>query len=167
MKKKKKTEWHRVVVFNEGLVIKYSEVGEIITQIQTESKKQDVEFMWYSPVPLCMFNTITNDLGNKGCAACDGLLSVAPNGDLLPCSSYDEPVGNLIESDFSKVWEGKSAKYFRDKGFAHELCNTCDSLAVCNGACPLYWRNLGYQELKETLAGNIASFGNDKKLLLK
>jgi len=138
-------------VFNDGLVIKYNEVGDIIKKIQTKSKDQDVEFMWYSPVPLCMFNTITNDLGNKGCAACDGLLSVAPNGDVLPCSSYDESVGNLTKSDFSQVWEGKSAKYFRDKGFVHELCSSCDSLAVCNGGCPLYWRNLGYQELHKTL----------------
>ncbi len=138
-------------VFNEGLVIKYSEVGEIIQQIQENSKTQGIEFMWYSPVPLCMFNTITHDLGNKGCAACDGLLSVAPNGDVLPCSSYDEPVGNLVSSEFAEVWEGKQAKFYREKGFAHDICKNCESLAVCNGACPLYWRNLGYEELYKTL----------------
>ncbi len=148
-------------VFNDGLVINYSEVGNIIKQIQKKSIEQGVEFMWYSPVPLCMFNTITNDLGNKGCAACDGLLSIAPNGDVLPCSSYDQAVGNLIESDFSKVWEGKNAKYFREKKFAHELCSSCDSLAACNGACPLYWRSLGYQEL-EDIAGKIASLSSKK-----
>jgi radical SAM protein with 4Fe4S-binding SPASM domain len=70
---------------------------------------------------------------------------------VLPCSSYDQAVGNLIESDFSEVWEGKDAKYFREKKFAHELCSSCDSLAACNGACPLYWRSLGYQELYKTL----------------
>jgi radical SAM protein with 4Fe4S-binding SPASM domain len=144
-------------VFNDGLVIKYSEVGEIIKQIQAESNKHGVEFMWYSPVPVCIFNTITHDLGNKGCAACDGLLSVAPNGDVLPCSSYDESVGNLIESDFLEVWNNKNAKYFRDKGFAHELCTACDNLAVCNGGCPLYWRNLGYQELEETLSDSFVN----------
>jgi radical SAM protein with 4Fe4S-binding SPASM domain len=138
-------------VFNDGLVINYTDVGDIIKQIQKKSAEHGIEFMWYSPIPLCMFNTITHDLGNKGCAACDGLLSVAPNGDVLPCSSYDQAVGNLIESDFSEVWEGKDAKYFREKKFAHELCSSCDSLAACNGACPLYWRSLGYQELYKTL----------------
>lgn len=142
-------------IFNEGLVIKYNEVGDIIKLIQEKSKKAGVEFMWYSPVPLCMFNTITNDLGNKGCAACDGLLSVAPNGDVLPCSSYDESVGNLIEQEFLTVWNGKNAIHFRNKNFVHKLCKDCDSLAACNGGCPLYWRNIGYGELHEQFEKNI------------
>ena len=136
-------------VFNDDLVIKYSEVGPIILDIQAESKKHGIEFMWYSPIPMCMFNTITNELGNKGCAACDGLISIAPNGDILPCSSYDEPVGNLKEKDFPEIWQGSQATYFRDKEYAHEICQSCEHLAVCNGACPLYWRNMGYDELIE------------------
>ncbi|MEN8122750.1 MAG: radical SAM protein [Bacteroidota bacterium] len=136
-------------IFNDDLVIKYSEVGPIILDIQKESKKWGVEFMWYSPIPMCMFNTITNELGNKGCAACDGLISVAPNGDILPCSSYDEPVGNLKDKEFPEIWQGDQAKYFRDKEYAHEICQSCEHLAVCNGACPLYWRNMGYDELIE------------------
>ncbi|OQY01607.1 MAG: hypothetical protein B6I20_07660 [Bacteroidetes bacterium 4572_117] len=134
-------------IFNDDLVIKYSEVGPIILDIQRESKKWAVEFMWYSPIPMCMFNTITNELGNKGCAACDGLISVAPNGDILPCSSYDEPVGNLMDNSFAEIWQGSQAKHFRNKEYAHEICQACEHLAVCNGACPLYWRNMGYDEL--------------------
>ena len=136
-------------VFNEGLIIKYSEVGNIVTQIQENSKKHDVEFMWYSPIPMCMFNTITNELGNKGCAACDGLISVGANGDILPCSSYDEPVGNLKKQSFSEIWNGDKAVFLRNKEYAHPICQSCDHLAVCNGACPLYWRNMGFDELEE------------------
>lgn len=135
-------------VINDNLTIKYSEVGPIIKEIQENSKKHQVEFMWYSPVPMCMFNTITNDLGNKGCAACDGLLSVAPNGDILPCASYDKPVGNLKKESFHAIWQNEESSYFRNKRFVHTICNDCDNLAICNGGCPLYWRNMGYHELK-------------------
>lgn len=134
-------------IFNDGLVILYSEVGEIIREIQENSRKHNVEFMWYSPVPMCMFNTITHELGNKGCAACDGLVSVAPNGDILPCASYDQPVGNLKKASFASIWQGKEAVAFRNKEFAHDICQNCDHFAVCNGGCPLYWRNIGYNEL--------------------
>jgi radical SAM protein with 4Fe4S-binding SPASM domain len=137
-------------VLNDDLVIKYSEVGAIISEIQASSRKYNVEFMWYSPIPMCMFNTIINELGNKGCAACDGLLSVAPNGDILPCASYDQPVGNLLNKSFPDIWQGEEAVYFRNKSFAHEKCQSCDQLALCNGGCPLYWRNIGYKELKLT-----------------
>lgn len=74
---------------HEKILLPYSRAGEIVTKIYEESKRQDIEFMWYSPLPLCMFNTITAGLGNKGCAACDGLLSVDPEGNIIPCASCD------------------------------------------------------------------------------
>jgi radical SAM protein with 4Fe4S-binding SPASM domain len=132
---------------NDNLVIRYSEVGNYIRRIKENSNKHNVEFMWYSPIPMCIFNTITNELGNKGCAACDGLLSVAPNGDVLPCASYDQPVGNMAHKPFAEIWKGSPASYFKNKQFAHEQCTSCDSFAICNGGCPLYWRTMGYNEL--------------------
>ncbi len=134
-------------MLNSGLVIKYSCVGPIIEKIQEQSNRHDVEFMWYSPLPMCIFNTITHKLGNKGCAACDGLLSVAPNGDVLPCASYDQPVGNLVRDSFHRIWQNMESTHFRNKKFAHNLCQQCEHLALCNGGCPLYWRNMGYEEL--------------------
>ncbi len=142
-------------IFNDDMVIKYREVGSIIEKIQANSLEQHVEFMWYSPIPMCIFNTITHDLGNKGCAACDGLISVAPNGDILPCASYDQPVGNLKKSSFAEIWQGKNAKFFRNKTFAHSICQDCDSFAICNGGCPLYWRNIGFSELLSIQLQNI------------
>ena len=99
-----------------------------------------VEFMWYSPTPLCIFNTITEGLGNKGCAACDGLLSVDPAGNILPCSSWDEPLGNLITHDFDTIWFSARATEIRNKKSAPEVCTGCDSLSICQGACPLFYR---------------------------
>lgn len=140
---------------NNDLIIQYSEAGNIILEIQKESKRQQIDFMWYSPIPMCIFNTITNELGNKGCAACDGLLSVAPNGDILPCSSYSQPVGNLNKKSFKEIWNGKEALFFRDKEFAHPLCHQCDHFAVCNGGCPLYWKSIGYKELQQVQQNNL------------
>lgn len=88
---------------NDDLVVKYSETGPILESILHTSQQEGVEFMWYSPVPMCMFNSIVHGLGNKGCSACDGLISVAPNGDILPCSSYAERMGNLLRQDFSTI----------------------------------------------------------------
>lgn len=132
---------------NERLVVRYSELGPHLERIAAESKRHDVEFMWYSPTPMCMFNPIVHGLGNKGCSACDGLLSVGANGAVLPCASYDESVGNLLEEDVVAVWESRRAKQYRDKFLAHPECHGCDNFAICNGACPLYWRQIGFGEL--------------------
>lgn len=132
---------------SESTSVFYSEIGEYIDVIIEESKKHDVEFMWYSPLPMCLYNTITHGLGNKGCSACDGLISIAANGDVLPCASFDDPVGNILKDDFRKIWDSAVAKKYRDKEYAHSECQKCENFHICNGTCPLYWREMGYDEL--------------------
>jgi len=136
---------------NKNLIVPYHRVGEWVEKIIVQSHAAGVEFMWYSPVPMCMFNSILHGLGNKGCSACDGLISVAANGDVLPCASYDDSVGSLLEEDFKTIWQSDKARKFRDKAFAHPKCQRCEDFHICNGACPLYWRQVGFDELK----GNI------------
>ncbi|MPM14766.1 Sporulation killing factor maturation protein SkfB [bioreactor metagenome] len=122
-------------------LIPYADAGQIIKEINQASLAAGVEFMWYSPTPLCIFNTITEGLGNKGCAACDGLLSVDPEGNILPCSSWNEPLGNLLKDDFNSVWFTDRATQIRNKKSAPEVCFGCDSLHLCQGACPLFYRS--------------------------
>lgn len=134
---------------NDRLVVRYSDLGPQLEAIVEASRAHDVEFMWYSPTPMCMFNPILHGLGNKGCSACDGLISVGANGDVIPCASYDESVGNLLEQPVDEIWGGQRAVAFREKFLAHPECRSCDNFDVCNGACPLYWRHMGFDELVE------------------
>ena len=134
---------------NDELVIPYSGAGEIVKNILDRSKKEKVEFMWYSPVPMCFFNTVSHGLGNKGCSACDGLLSISPKGEVLPCSSYGEPVGNLLEQDFDTIWQSDRARLFRKKELAPGVCRSCSNFSICNGCCPLYWQHVGEEELTQ------------------
>jgi len=129
------------------LWLRYSEIGPIVESVRRRARTLGIEFLWYSPTPYCLYNPVARGLGNKGCAACDGLLSVSPTGDVLPCSSLAKPVGNLLKTDFRRVWNGRRAKYYRDKRFAHAKCKACDKFDLCTGACPIYWDAVGYQEL--------------------
>jgi radical SAM protein with 4Fe4S-binding SPASM domain len=135
--------------------ISYTEIGPVIEAVRDMAERAGLEFMWYSPTPMCVFNPVAKGMGNKGCAACDGLLSLAPNGDILPCSSYPKPMGNIFahKGAFRKLWESGPFKFFQAKGFAHETCKQCEDLAVCNGGCPLYWEKAGYKELLKADAG--------------
>ncbi len=133
---------------DERIVVPYSKLGPVLEDIVQKSTEAEVEFLWYSPTPLCFFNPITHGLGNKGCSACDGLISVAANGDVLPCASYDESVGNLCRQELSDVWEGGRARLHRDKFLAHPSCRDCEHFDLCHGACPLYWRQMGFGELE-------------------
>jgi radical SAM protein with 4Fe4S-binding SPASM domain len=141
------------------LLVRYSEVGDLVLGVQRRARDLGLEFMWYSPTPICIFNPVIHGLGNKGCAACDGLLSIAPNGDILPCSSYPRPVGNLLAlaGRFRKAWRQGEFAFFQRKGFAQDKCQACEYLAVCNGGCPLYWDEVGVDELRGIAVQEVAA----------
>jgi radical SAM protein with 4Fe4S-binding SPASM domain len=114
-------------------------------------------FYWYSPIPHCHYNTIAKGLGNKSCAAMDGLLSVSPSGDVLPCSSYPEPMGNLFETGFREIWFSARARHFKSKEYAPVECAGCGSFVACQAACPLYWRSVGTAEIRNPCASKVAA----------
>ncbi|MGI6123750.1 MAG: radical SAM/SPASM domain-containing protein [Acetivibrionales bacterium] len=132
---------------SQDLTIEYRDIGKIVKWIQTASEKVGVKYMWYSPTPVCLFNPVTAGFGNKGCSACEGLLSVDPKGNILPCSSWPEPLGNLLEEGFEAIWFNKRSQYIRDKKEAPSECRECIDFAVCQGACPLYFNAHGCEEL--------------------
>lgn len=136
----------------DDLAIKYSEIEDLVLEIKASAEENGVRFMWYSPTPMCLFNPVSHQLGNKGCSACEGLLSVDPFGRVLPCSSWKEPLGNLLTDGFRAIWFGEQGKALREKRSAHPGCRACEHFAVCHGACPLYFKVHGYGELQEPLA---------------
>lgn len=132
-----------------SLRVGYDEAGGHVQRVRARAGARGVELVWYSPLPLCIFNTIAHGLGNRGCAAADGLLHVGPAGDVLPCSSFahHESLGNLLHQDFEEVWQSEKARFFREKRMMPAGCAGCVDADVCQGACVLYWRTAGMSEL--------------------
>jgi radical SAM protein with 4Fe4S-binding SPASM domain len=134
------------------LFVPYEETGSFVDAVRASAAREGLTFFWYSPTPLCIYNPVARGLGNKSCAAADGLLSVAPSGDVLPCSSYPESLGNLLERDFGDIWFSERAAHFKNKRYAPETCAACASFTACQAACPLYWAYAGYGELDRAAA---------------
>jgi radical SAM protein with 4Fe4S-binding SPASM domain len=132
-----------------GVGVPYSEIGGHVLRLRDRAEARGVELVWYSPLPLCLFNTVAHGLGNRGCAAADGLLHVSPAGDVLPCSSFShgESLGNLLREPFEVIWQSRAARFFRAKEMMPPGCRGCPEAPVCQGACVLYWREVGLAEL--------------------
>ena len=149
------------VVISTGTALKhgeedvtYSKIGPIIEQVQRRAREKGVKLVWYSPTPYCLFNPVTHGLDSKSCACADGLLSVAPDGEVLPCSSFESGLGNLLRRPFAEVWGGPQARYWRDKHFLPPACHACSMSHICCGACPLYWdAHGGFAELSGVAPG--------------
>ena len=119
--------------------IRYDEIGSIVLPLKEHTESHGMRFVWYSPVPYCLFNPTAHGLGSQSCAAADGLLSIAPDGQVLPCSSFEQGIGNLLNEDFEEIWNRRTARYWREKDFLPPGCKDCDMAELCCGACPLYW----------------------------
>ena len=132
----------------DGNEVGYTQIGDIVERIHARAKALGLRMVWYSPLPYCLFNPISIGLGSSSCAAASGLLSVAPDGQVLPCSSFETGLGNLITEPFDTIWNRRAAKYWRDKEFLPPVCEGCDMSHLCCGACPLYWdEQHGFGEL--------------------
>ncbi len=126
----------------ENLWVSYSEMGKYILKVKHLAERENIKFLWYSPVPICEFNPIAYGLGNKSCAAITGLLSVDPMGNVLPCSSWNEPVGSLLKKSFREIWNSPMLSFFKKADYAPEECHQCLDFKACKGACPLFWKVL-------------------------
>ena len=145
------------------LFVAYSETGAFVDEIRRQAFREGLTFFWYSPTPLCIYNPVARGLGNKSCAAADGLLSVNPAGDILPCSSYPESLGNILKKDFSDIWFSERAAHFKNKRYAPESCASCASFTACQAACPLYWDYAGYGELENARKTMETGAGGDNR----
>jgi radical SAM protein with 4Fe4S-binding SPASM domain len=130
------------------LWISYSETGTILTHLKKAAQLHNIEFMWYSPTPYCLFNPVEHHLGNKTCAAAQGLLSIDPQGNVLPCSSLNKPIGNILKQNFDDIWFSDSASYYRNMLYAPNACKDCSILEICGAACPIYFDRIGTEEIE-------------------
>jgi radical SAM protein with 4Fe4S-binding SPASM domain len=136
-----------------SMEIGYEEIGALVLPLKERANDHGLKFVWYSPVPLCLFNPAAHGLGSQSCSAADGLLSIAPDGQVLPCSSFEQGVGNLLREPFDVVWNRRTAKYWRRKEFLPPGCRDCDLAELCCGACPLYWdERRDFSEISDHLA---------------
>jgi radical SAM protein with 4Fe4S-binding SPASM domain len=106
-----------------------------IAKERTEAHGQ--KLIWYTPTQYCHFDPVEGELGVKGCTAARYNMAVEPDGSVLPCQSYYEPLGNILRDDWDSIWNHELSIRLREKKYVAEGCTTCVFLQECGGGCPL------------------------------
>jgi radical SAM protein with 4Fe4S-binding SPASM domain len=94
--------------------------------------------IWYTPTEYCHFDPVQMDLGVKGCTAAYYNMCVEPDGAVIPCQSYYQPLGNLLSDPWEGIWNHELAVNLRDRKGVPERCQACAFLTECGGGCPLH-----------------------------
>ena len=117
------------------------ELKSLVPQIRDKANNIGLKFLWYTPTQYCDFDPVQLGLGIKSCTAAMINACVGPNGDVYPCQSYFESLGNILTISWDKIWHHPLAESLRGRKYAQEKCNDCAYLQVCGGGCPLETQN--------------------------
>jgi radical SAM protein with 4Fe4S-binding SPASM domain len=64
-------------------------------------------------------------------------MCVEPDGSVLPCQSYYQPLGNLLLDPWKQIWNHTLAVALRERHNLPIDCQACALLVECGGGCPL------------------------------
>jgi len=126
-----------------GSGLKESELPDLLGIAKEITQKNDQKLIWYTPTQYCHFDPVFFDpssgsgLNVKGCTAALYNMCIEPDGNVIPCQSYYESLGNILEAPWDSIWNHKLALRLRERKFIPLPCETCGLLAVCGGGCPL------------------------------
>ncbi len=125
-----------------GIPVK--ELEKILIKGRELGLETGTEFRWYSPTPYCKLNPMELGLGLKQCSACRLNMAVEPDGNVIPCQSYYEGMGNITTNSWSSIWEHDLCRKIRERKELPKECEGCDLQTVCGGGCPLSWSKGDY-----------------------
>ena len=72
--------------------------------------------------------------GSKGCIAGQLICLINVDGDVLPCSYFPKPAGNVFTQSFKDIWENSELfQELRDFKKYKGRCGSCEYVNVCGG----------------------------------
>jgi radical SAM protein with 4Fe4S-binding SPASM domain len=128
-----------------GIGIPEADLEPIMGLVRDKAEELELRLIWYTPTRYCEFNPLEHDLGVKGCSAARYNMCVEPNGDVLPCQSYFESMGNMLHDPWEQIWDSALANHIRSRAWLPDECKACPDVEVCGGGCPLYVQEGEYQ----------------------
>ncbi|MEW6686477.1 MAG: radical SAM protein [Candidatus Edwardsbacteria bacterium] len=123
-----------------GIGFREQELAPILGQISEAARRNNMRFIWYTPTQYCNLNPVNLHLGPKTCTAAKYNMCLEPDGTVIPCQSYYEPLGNILTDSWEKIWNSAVGKALRERKLVMEKCKTCEELSLCGGGCPIYNR---------------------------
>lgn len=131
-------------VMDQEFALPIQALRKLLPEIREKAQQLNLKFLWYTPTQYCRLDPVQLGLGVKSCTAAMINMCVAPNGDVYPCQSYFESLGNLLADEWTKIWNHPLAAQLRSRAYAEPKCKECPQLQVCGGGCPLELKSAKY-----------------------
>jgi radical SAM protein with 4Fe4S-binding SPASM domain len=120
-----------------GTGLDENELPPLLELARQRSEHYGQRLIWYTPTQYCHFDPMQLELGVKGCTAALYNMCVEPDGAVIPCQSYYQPLGNLLVDPWKNIWNHELSISLRERRNLPEKCSGCTLLSECGGGCPL------------------------------
>jgi len=134
----------RANAISEEFALPLETLKKLLPKVHDKAGKLGLKFLWYTPTQYCHFDPVKLGLGVKSCTAAKINMCVGPNGDVYPCQSYFESLGNILKNDWQEIWNHPLAVRIRNREYAELKCKDCPQLQICGGGCPLELQEKNY-----------------------
>lgn len=98
--------------------------------------RQEAEAAWFGKTKISMIRALQFLAGGRPyqCKAGDALITILPNGDLVPCRRMPIHVGNVLTDGLSRLYfESEILLGLRDRTRVSEGCEACQFERHCRG----------------------------------
>jgi radical SAM protein with 4Fe4S-binding SPASM domain len=120
-----------------GTGLRESELPPLLDLAREKTIEHNQRLIWYTPTQYCNFDPQQLELGVKGCTAALYNMCVEPDGGVIPCQSYYQQLGNILNDPWESIWEHDLSVKLRNRDYVPSDCLDCELLSECGGGCPL------------------------------
>jgi len=111
------------------------EIISIVKKLKLLSEEQNFNFSFTSPTSHPLFNPLDFELGLTSTHPANTSITIEPNGNVLPVQYCFNSPGNILQDDWSKIWNSPLFKQIRKTGIV-EKGKESDLLTFCGGGIP-------------------------------
>jgi radical SAM protein with 4Fe4S-binding SPASM domain len=120
-----------------GTGLSESELQPLLEKAKEITSRRQQRLIWYTPTQYCNFDPVQMELGVKGCTAALYNMCIEPDGSVIPCQSYYQSLGKLMDDPWETIWNHPLAQSIRSRSNLPEKCGGCAFIRECGGGCPL------------------------------
>jgi radical SAM protein with 4Fe4S-binding SPASM domain len=114
-----------------------SSLPSLLEKARRFTDQHNQRLIWYTPTQYCHFDPVQMDLGVKGCTAALYNMCIEPDGSVIPCQSYYQPLGKILKDPWDSIWNHDLAISLRERRNLPQACQACSIVQECGGGCPL------------------------------
>jgi radical SAM protein with 4Fe4S-binding SPASM domain len=114
-----------------------SDVIKLIYDLIWVYDELEMEVDIFEAIPNCIFPEEISkrefSFLRRKCQAGVTTIAIGANGNVRPCTHNIDSYGNILQQDFSEIWDSMSD--WKGESYLPNECKDCKSLDICFGGC--------------------------------